>query len=385
LKLSILLPTRNRLELLLLAIESVRAQDYADWEIVVSDNASEADVPAAVAQLGEPRIVTRRFGQLVPVTENWNAALDAATGDYFIMLGDDDVLLPGSLSAIRRLIDCWDQPDAIYAQAHQYAYPNVVPGHAHPFMQTGYNAFLEGRNEPFQLPREHARRMVDAAMDFRILYGFNMQHFVFSRRLVERLASRGPFFQSPYPDYYAANAVFLSADRIVATPDPVCLIGISPKSFGFYYVNSNEGDGVAFLHSVVAPEIAARLRDEIVPGTNMNDSWLCAMETIKRNFPESDPRVSYARYRRLQYHAVLTSKEPGRFLRLFRTMRLWEAGVYGSAAAIYVLLRLMPGKYPRRLRESLSHALFSRSPRFDPRRLDVPYQDILEAARAHGR
>lgn len=385
LKFSILLPTRNRLELLLLAIESVRIQDYADWEIVISDNASEADILARVAQIGEPRIVTLRFDQLAPVTDNWNAALEAATGDYLIMLGDDDVLLPGSLSAVRQLIDEWDEPDAIYAQAHQYAYPDVVPGHANPFLQTGYNAFLEGRSEPFQLAREHARSMARAAMDFRILYGFNMQHFVFSRRLVEKLGGKGPFFQSPYPDYYAANAVLLAAEKIVATPNPVCLIGISPKSFGFYYVNSKESDGVAFLHNVAAPEIAERLRNEIVAGTNMNDSWLCAMETLRRNFPESNPRVSYARYRRLQYHAVLSSKEPDRFLRVFRTMRLWEVFVYGAIASIYVLARLLPGKYPRSLRDSISHALFSRSPRFDPKRHDVPYRDILEAARAHGR
>ena len=37
---SVLLPTRNRVRLLAEAIETVRAQDFADWEIIVSDNAS---------------------------------------------------------------------------------------------------------------------------------------------------------------------------------------------------------------------------------------------------------------------------------------------------------------------------------------------------------
>ena len=45
-KFSILLPTRDRLELLKLAVESVRLQDYAEWEIIVSDNASSQDVCA---------------------------------------------------------------------------------------------------------------------------------------------------------------------------------------------------------------------------------------------------------------------------------------------------------------------------------------------------
>ncbi|MBI3715411.1 MAG: glycosyltransferase [Betaproteobacteria bacterium] len=384
-KYSILLPTRNRLDLLLLAIESVREQNYADWEILVSDNASDSDIAAEVSKLGEPRIRTRRFGHLVPVTDNWNAALEMAVGDYCIMLGDDDVLVPGGLAKAGALIEAWDAPEAIYAQAHQYAYPDVVPGHAKPFVQTGYNAFLEGKDKPFRLAPGIAQQLAFAAMDFRILYGFNMQHFVFSRRLVRRLEAKGPFFQSPYPDYYAANAVLLSAASLVATPEPVCMIGISPKSFGFYYVNSKESDGMAFLNNVADSDTAARLREQIVPGTNMNDSWLCAMEILKRNFPETGAQVTYARYRRLQYHAILHSGDPRRHKTLLRAMRWWEIAIFGAIFPVYFLARLLPRGLSSRVRDAISHALFSRSPRFDPRVEEVPYRDILEAARAHAR
>lgn len=382
-KVSILLPTRNRLELLRLAIESVRMQDYADWEILISDNASDEDIGEHVRKLADPRIKTRRFDELVPVTENWNAALECATGDYIIMLGDDDVLVPGGLSRIRELTDKWGNPDAIYAQAHQYAYANVVPGHAAPFVQTGYNAFLAGSQHPFRLEPRIAHKMAKAAMDFRILYGFNMQHFVFSRALVTRLKVKGPFFQSPYPDYYAANAVFLAADSVIVTPEPVALIGISAKSFGFYYVNENEIEGVAFLHNLEAPEIAPALQKELVPGSNMNDSWLCAMETLRRNFPEAEGKVSYSRYRRLQYHVLLHKPGRGTHLTLLRHMRLWEICLYGLIAGIYFAARILPQRYANPLREAISHALFSRSPRFDPKRRAVPYRNILEAAQAH--
>jgi len=37
-KFSVLIPTRNHLDLLSYAIETVRRQDYSDWEIIVSDN-----------------------------------------------------------------------------------------------------------------------------------------------------------------------------------------------------------------------------------------------------------------------------------------------------------------------------------------------------------
>lgn len=378
---SILLPTRNRLDLLKLAVESVRMQDCADWEIVISDNASEpgtGDVGAWVQSLGDPRIRARRFDALVPVTDNWNATVEMARGEYMVMLGDDDALLPGGLSAMEALIDRWKRPDAIYAQARQYAYPGVIPGHPEAFLQTGYNAFLEGHGEAFELPAATALAMVRGAMDFRILYGFNMQHFVFSRALIEALKGKGPFFQSPYPDYYAANAVLLTG-RVIACPQPFSLIGISPKSFGFYYFNERENDGVAFLQNVADADLAERLRGELVPGSNMNDSWLCAMQTLARNFPgRVGSAVGFGRYRRLQYHELLKTGRRGTVL---RSMRLWEYPAYGAVAAAYVLTRLIPGTAG--LREAIINALFSPAPAFDPGRTAVPYRDILEAARAH--
>lgn len=377
-KISILLPTRNRLDLLKLAIESVRLQEYSDWEIVVSDNASDDDIGAYVRSLGDPRIRCRRFEQLVPVTDNWNAALEAATGEYFVMLGDDDALVPGGLVRIVALAE--SRPDAIYAQAMQYAYPNVIPGHPEAFLQTGYNAFLEGRKEPFVLAREDALRMVRAALGFRILYGFNMQHFAVSRRLVEKLGDKGPFFQSPYPDYYAANAVLLAADTLVVSPQPFALIGISPKSFGFYYFNARENDGVAFLRNIADADIAARLVDEIVPGSNMNDSWLYAMQTLARNFQALvGSKVSFVRYRRMQYRALLKA---GRYGMVLRSMRSWEYPLYGPAALVFAMSYMLPCRTGVRLRQRITDILFNPAPRFDPSRVAVPYRDILEAARA---
>ena len=36
-----------------------------------------------------------------------------------------------------------------------------------------------------------------------------------SRRFIDSLADRGPFFQSPYPDFYATNVAFLKARRLL--------------------------------------------------------------------------------------------------------------------------------------------------------------------------
>ena len=369
--------------MLRLAIESVRTQDYPDWEIVVSDNASDEDVLAHIESLGDSRIRGYRQPRLVPVTDNWNAALTRATGDYFIMLGDDDALMPQALAGLAALIQKWRRPMAVYVQALQYAYPGVVPGHPDPFVQVGYNEFLQGRRESFAMEKSTAVRMVRAAMAFRIRYGYNMQHFVISSELVARLKSKGPFFQSPYPDYYAANATLLAADSLVATPETFTLIGISPKSFGYYYMNEREQDGMQFLQNIAEPEIAERVRGKLLPGSNMNDSWLCAMETLARNFADQvGSALKYSGYRRHQYHALLRSGRPGTAI---RNMRWWELPIYALAAIVLVALRLLPRSARHFVGSRLAYLVFSAAPPFDPRQRTVAYRDILEAASGEAR
>jgi len=53
------------------------------------------------------------------------------------------------------------------------------------------------------------------------------------------------FFQSDSPDYYATTATLLHARRIVIEPKPQVLIGVTPKSYGFFHVNQREAEGRA--------------------------------------------------------------------------------------------------------------------------------------------
>jgi MinD-like ATPase involved in chromosome partitioning or flagellar assembly len=93
-----------------------------------------------------------------------------------------------------------------------------------------------------------------------------MQHFVIGRELVHKMTQDRPFFRSPYPDYYAGNALLLIADRVLVCPYPLVAIGISPKSFGFYYFNQRESEGVEFLRNVEWGELDYLIID-LPPGT----------------------------------------------------------------------------------------------------------------------
>ena len=383
---SILLPTRNRLDLLKLAVQSVLEQDYPDWQIVISDNASEQDVAGYVQALADDRISYLRTDALLPVTANWNRALEASEGDYAIMLGDDDCLLENCLSILARLIDEYRSPELIYVDAIQFAYPGVVPESPGGFVQHGYCEFLNGEAQPFVLDRKVALDCVRNACSFRVSYGYNMQHCVISRAAIAKLTVDGSFFRSPYPDYYATNALFLAAREILVVPWAMVGIGISAKSFGFYYLNRREAEGVAFLHNAPESTPPAGEACRIVPGVEMYTSWMLAMEAVSASAGvQSRPKVVYWRYRHMQFLEQFRHIESRtEFLRFLRehASAFEEAFWSALSATDLVASRVLPARLWQSLLHRLLVFIHRPYPEFDPAKREVPYKNILEMSRA---
>jgi hypothetical protein len=101
-RISIGVPTRNRSELLLRAVRSALAQTYPDIEVVVSDNASTDDSVSRIRALQDPRIVRLEQAADIGMTGNFNACLHNASGEFLIMLSDDDVLEPTAAEELSR-------------------------------------------------------------------------------------------------------------------------------------------------------------------------------------------------------------------------------------------------------------------------------------------
>jgi glycosyltransferase involved in cell wall biosynthesis len=353
-KFSVLLPTRNRLDLLSYAIETVRKQDYSDWEIIVSDNFSEEDIAGYVRSLDDSRIKYYRTDKFVPVTDNWNNALAKSDGDYVIMLGDDDCLMKGYFSTLKKMIDEYDAPDFIYTSAFLYAYPGAIPGFPDGFLRSyDHSAIFRFSHKPFWLRKSESMALVNHSLNFRIRFNYNMQFSLVSRKLIQEMSKYGSFYQSPYPDYYASNAIMLKAERILIVPQPLVTIGISSRSFGFYYFNDLESKGNEFLKNIPDPDIALRLQKVILPGTDMNTSWLLSMETLAQNFgKEWNVGVNYERYRLLQICAVYAGLVLGKYgaksavPRLRYRMTTRERIIYGVPLSIILSMSLIvPKRY----------------------------------------
>lgn len=397
---SVLLPTRDRLELAKSAIETVRRQTYSDWEIVVADNCSADDVAGFVKSLNEPRIVYTRSDQFLPVTENWNRALAASSGQFVVMLGDDDGLTPGYFERALAVVDRFGAVDFLYHGAYHFAFPGVLPGSDDGRLTdvTLYHVILRQVGEPELMPPAAARAAARKALDMWAVYGFNMQYFLFSRSFIERLAGFGPFFQGPFPDFYAANMSMLLADRICLIAEPWVMIGISPKSYGAYHFNRREKGGVSLLQGAHDPfkDTPPWLRARLLPGTNMLSSWLASVAIIPERLREQGLALGVNRYRLLQIIHNLRGRALGEpveagFGDLWPRLN-WRERMFAAALWVGLLpCRLLPGRYRNRWAKFTDKIVgqFPPPPRNAPGAATVKYRSILEVytglAQAEGR
>jgi len=89
---SVGVPTWERSHVLRRAIDSVLVQTYGNFELVVSDNASQDGTEAICDEYRrlDPRVRYFRHATNIGLIENFNSILERACGDYLIFLADDD-------------------------------------------------------------------------------------------------------------------------------------------------------------------------------------------------------------------------------------------------------------------------------------------------------
>ncbi len=98
---SVCIPSYNSARWLPLAIESVLAQTFEDYELVVCDNASTDDTAAVCARY--PRVRRAYFERLVGQAGNWNRCVAEARGRFVVLLHADDELAPAFLERAHAL------------------------------------------------------------------------------------------------------------------------------------------------------------------------------------------------------------------------------------------------------------------------------------------
>src|SRR6266851_9466342 len=96
-KVSVCIPTYNGAEFVVKAIESVLAQTFADFELLVVDDRSDDTTVDIVRSFPDPRVRICQNEKRLGIPGNWNRCLSLARGEYICLFHQDDVMLPENL------------------------------------------------------------------------------------------------------------------------------------------------------------------------------------------------------------------------------------------------------------------------------------------------
>ncbi len=127
---SVIIPTYNRAELLPRALDSVRAQTFGDWEIVLVDDGSTDETETVAAKYS--RILGPRFVYYRQENQGASAArnrgLNLSRGRFLAFLDSDDEYLPRKLERQLALFELRPELGLVYSD---YAYVDLA-GSQHP-------------------------------------------------------------------------------------------------------------------------------------------------------------------------------------------------------------------------------------------------------------
>ncbi len=271
---SVLLPTRNGAAYLRDAIASVLDQSCPDMELVVSDNASDDETRAVVSSFaGDNRLRYVRLDKPVSVTESWNSALGQSRGQYLVLIGDDDCLLPGFFDRLEGVLARHKEPECVTYNGFSFVFPKAVRRNSHAYYADPHFVFGKEFNGEMKLSSELRERLVRDMFRFRVRFPLNMQLTLVSRRAAERI--HGGIFRPPFPDHYALNSLLLEAQTFVYYPERLVVVGVSPKSFGHYFYGDEQEAGARYLG--LSSEFEGKLAGSEL--LNSMYAWLALLKT----------------------------------------------------------------------------------------------------------
>lgn len=146
------IPTRGRPEFLSQAIDSVVAQTFTDWRLVISENGpgEEAVARAVEPYLADERITHRRLGRDVGAAGNHTAIVDYGNAPYVAILHDDDVWDPLFLEKQLEFLEAHPQSGLVFCRVRK------MNERGQELWRERYRDVREGEHEP----GDFARRML---------------------------------------------------------------------------------------------------------------------------------------------------------------------------------------------------------------------------------
>jgi glycosyltransferase involved in cell wall biosynthesis len=114
-------------------IQSILQQTYQNFELIIVNDKSPYNVDEVINKFTDKRIkyfVNETNIGAENLVLNWNGCLEKASGDYFVMMGDDDAMEPDFLEQFSLLIDKYPLLDVFHCRS------KIIDENSQPYMLT---------------------------------------------------------------------------------------------------------------------------------------------------------------------------------------------------------------------------------------------------------
>ncbi len=226
--LSIVIPTLDRPDTLRHALATMAGQpSQADCEFIVQNNGGNPEIAKMVADLQDARFKHFVSDTVLTMTDNWEAALGHASGEYITFLGDDDGLMPYACATASDLLS-GRKIDLLSWSAYSYYWP----GYYHPAFR---NRLLAEIDLTSSVKRVRSRDELARIFSFQAHYAhLPMIYNSFVRRsVIDRMrAACGRYFIGLSPDVASGIANAALTESFVRLSRPLSMAGFSQHSTG---------------------------------------------------------------------------------------------------------------------------------------------------------
>jgi glycosyltransferase involved in cell wall biosynthesis len=232
---SVVIPTYNRSDLVVKAVQSVLAQTLDDFEVVVSDNQSTDDTHDALAKIHDARLRYVSTPRHMVLPDSWEFARNEGHGKLVMVLSDDDAMVPTTLERFVGANEKYDA-DFLFCTMAEYRDGAFPPGDANTLDVPAHTDSVRVVDRDLYLNR---------LMAFHPKYNTHPSGYVFESRLAKAIADRndGRFFQTLGVEYFAWPVAAVLARNIVNIDVPLVIVGRTSKSWGTNMVLTNPGEG----------------------------------------------------------------------------------------------------------------------------------------------
>lgn len=225
--LSIAIATKDREQYCIKTIQSILAFEDNRIQITVADNSSTSMVKEFVDKLASPQVVYHYDNGPVSSIDNFNRAVEFTTGEYIMLIGDDDAILPKAIEmaewAKENNVDsvCSKNSVVYYWPKAYDKYPNgavIIPPSTSDLLQVDV--------------RKELTKLVKSGLQNYLLYALpKTYHGLVRKDVLEVIKKKtGHYYGGLSPDIYSAVAVSCVAKNHYEIGEPLSIAGVCAKS-----------------------------------------------------------------------------------------------------------------------------------------------------------